>query len=572
MKKIIKKKKFNPNQKSFYFEDYLENKSKKDKNKNFNITQDRVYILFFLFFSLIMIFSIKIIFTSLKDYEVHNKKNKTIHFTTLRRDIVDRNGTLISRNVKSFHAAVNPRLIKNKENFLLNVRLNFPKISIERIKKDLKKGKYFYLKRGLNQNEKEKLWSLGEKGIIFEPFQSRIYTHSNLYSQVLGQVDYDNYGISGVEKYFDEELRDQKTQVPLSLTLDTNIQHIIDDELHKAIEIFDAKGGAALLMNANNGEIISLVSLPNFDINRRIKIADTKYTNKITKGVYELGSIFKTFTIALALEKKIVEPETIIKNIPRKIKCSIHEIADLKDFPNNLSVEDILIRSSNIGTLILARKVGEKNYKEFIEKTNLLNTPHLEIEELGKPLSFRWNKCKLETISFGHGIAITPLQAAATYAALVNGGNLIQPTLIKKDLYDEQKRIISKETSRQINNILRKVVTEKEGTASLANIYGYDVGGKTGTSQKYKDKNKNLNTFISVFPSKSPKYVLLTMLENPQVAKDLIYDYRGMKIRGTRNEAGWNTVYVAGKIIKKIGPILAINRDEFNNDVVKRFN
>ena len=162
----------------------------------------------------------------------------------------------------------------------------------------------------------------------------------------MGQVDYDNYGISGVEKYFDEELRDQKTQVPLSLTLDTNIQHIIDDELHKAIEIFDAKGGAALLMNANNGEIISLVSLPNFDINRRIKIADTKYTNKITKGVYELGSIFKTFTIALALEKKIVEPETIIKNIPRKIKCSIHEIADLKDFPNNLSVEDILIRSS----------------------------------------------------------------------------------------------------------------------------------------------------------------------------------------------------------------------------------
>ena len=239
-----------------------------------------------------------------------------------------------------------------------------------------------------------------------------------------------------------------------------------------AIEIFDAKGGAALLMNANNGEIISLVSLPNFDINRRIKITQGyKYTNKITKGVYELGSIFKTFTIALALEKKIVEPETIIKKYSRKIKCSIHEIADLKDFPNNLSVEDILIRSSNIGT-ILARKVGEKNYKEFIEKTNLLNTPHLEIEELGKPLSFRWNKCKLETISFSHGIAITPLQAAATYAALVNGGNLIQPTLIKKDLYDEQKRLISKETSRQINNILRKVVTEKEGTASLANIYG----------------------------------------------------------------------------------------------------
>ena len=222
---------------------------------------------------------------------------------------------------------------------------------------------------------------------------------------------------------------------------------------------------------------------------------------------------------------------------------------------------------------MLAKKVGEQDYKKFIKETNLLSTPKFELEELGTPLSFTWNKCKLETISYGHGIAVTPLQVTATYAALANGGNVIKPTIIKKEKYQDNKKIISSETSKKINNILRKVVTEKEGTASLANIYGYDVGGKTGTSQKYGNENKNLNTFISVFPSQDPKYVLLVMLENPKVAENLIYNYRGMKIKGTRNEAGWNSAYIAGKIIKKIGPILAIKNKEFyNKHVAKKLN
>jgi len=573
-RKQKKNKDFNINQKSFYFEDYLETNQKNKKVKNSNISQDRVYLLFFLFFSLITIFSIKIIFVSLKNLEIYNQKNNSFHFTSLRRDIIDRNGTLISRNVKSFHAAINPNLIKNKENFLIKIRLNFPDLSIKKVEQKLNKGKYFYLKKRLDQNDKEKLWSLGEKGIIFEPFQSRIYTHANLYSHILGQVDYDNYGISGVEKYFDKELKDKKLlNSPLQLTLDTNIQHIIDDELNRALETFNATGGGALLMDVNNGEVLSLVSLPNFNINKRENITDKNYTNKITKGIYELGSIFKTFTIALALEKNLVSPETIIKNIPRKIKCSVHEISDIKQFPKDLSVEDILIRSSNIGTLMLAKKIGEQDYKDFIKETNLLNMPEFELEELGTPLSFKWNKCKLETISYGHGIAVTPLQATATYAALTNGGNLIKPTIIRKEEQQDNKKIISSETSRKINIILRKVVTEKEGTASLANIYGYDVGGKTGTSQNYGNKNENLNTFISVFPSQNPKYALLVMLENPQVATDLIYNYRGMKIKGTRNEAGWNSVYIAGKIIKKIGPILAIKNKEFyNKHVAKKLN
>ena len=573
MKKIKKDKKININQSSFYFEDYLNTNQKKKTIKNINISQDRVYLLFFLFFSLITIFSIKIIFVSLKSPENKNYQNNYSQFTLLRRDIVDRNGSLISRNVTSYHAAINPNLINDKENFLIKIRLNFPNLPIKKIKKKLDQGKYFYLKKRIDQNDKEKLWVLGEKAIIFEPFQSRIYTNGNLYSHILGQVDYDNYGVSGVEKYFDKELKNKKLlNTALKLTVDTNIQHIVDRELNKAMETFKSTGGGALLMDVNSGEVLSLVSLPNFDINKRENITDKNYINKITKGVYELGSIFKTFTIALAIDKNLVTPETIIENIPRKIKCSIHEISDIKKFPKNLSVEDILIRSSNIGTLMLAKKIGEQKYKDFISETKLLSKPKFQLEEVGSPLNFNWDKCKLETISYGHGIAITPLQATTAYASLVNGGNTVQPSLIK-NLKNKDKKIeklISYETSKTLNKILRKVVTDKEGTASLADIYGYDVGGKTGTSQKYGKKNEHLNTFISIFPTKNPKYALLVMLENPQIAPDLIYNYRGIKIKGTRNEAGWNSVYVTGKIIRKIGPILAIKNDEFDQNYVAK--
>ena len=570
MKKKQKNKNFNLNQTSFYFEDYLETNQKNKKIQNSKISQDRVYLLFFLFFSLIVIFAIKITFISLKEPITISEKLDHSNFLPLRRDIIDKNGVLVSRNVQSFHAAINPSLIKNKENFLIKIRLNFPDLSIEKIKKKIEKGKYFYLKKRLDQKDKEKLWSLGEKAIIFEPFQSRIYTHGNLFSHILGQVDYDNYGISGVEKYFDKELKNKELlNEPLQLTLDTNLQYIIDEELNEALEIFNATGGGALLMDVNSGEILSLVSLPNFNINMREKIVDKNYINKITKGVYELGSIFKTFTIALAIEKEIVTSETVIKNIPRKISCSNHEISDIKEFPKDLSVEDILIRSSNIGTLMIARKIGEQDYRQFFKETNLLISAKLELEELGTPLEFEWNKCKLETVSYGHGVAVTPLQATSTYASLLNGGNLIQPTIIKRPKKLEYKKIISEKTSKKLNLILRKVVTEKHGTASLADIYGYEVGGKTGTSQKYGNKkNENLNSFISIFPSNNPKYVLFVMLENPQVATNLIYNYRGTRIRGSRNEAGWNSVYTAGKIIKKIGPILAIKNEEFYDKYV----
>jgi cell division protein FtsI (penicillin-binding protein 3) len=573
MKKKSKKIK-DINQTSFYFEDYLETNKKNKFSKKTNNFQDRIYLLFFFFLSLVIIFSIKISLLSLSKIPVFNHE-KSLKFSLIRRDIVDRNDILISRNINSYHVAVIPRLIKDKKNFLIKLRLNFPELPINEIEKKFNKNKYFYLKKRIDQSEKERFWSLGEKGIKFESFQARMYTHRNLFNHdIVGQVDYDNYGISGIEKYFDRELKDKKIlKEPLRLTLDTNIQYIISKELNEAITIFRATGGGALLMDVNNGDILSLVSLPNFNINKRLTIKDTKYTNKITKGVYELGSIFKTFTIALALENNLVTPETIIEDIPRSLKCSIHKISDMKEHPKNLSVEEILIRSSNVGSVILAQKVGKQKFKEFIKNTKLLSSPELEIEEVGVPHKLKWNKCKLETIAFGHGITTTPLQAATIYSAISNGGKIISPSLVKNRKKVENKKLISAETSKTINSILRKVVSSKNGTAYFADKSGYYVGGKTGTAEGYGNNKDRINTFISVFPSNKPKYTLLVMLENPRISKDLIYDYRGTKTKAPYNTSGWNSVYVAGKIIEKIGPILAINNDEFSDQyVVEKFN
>jgi len=567
----------NENQKSFFFTDFIETIQKNKKLNKSKIYEDRLYALFSFFFSLVLIFSISIFSISIQKSNFQGFKKTNYHSPLLRRDVLDRNGELMARNINSYHAAVKPSLIKNKENFIINIKLNFPEISIVKLKKKLKNKKRFYLKKRLTADEKNKLRSLGEKGIIMEPFQSRVYPHGQLYSHILGQIDDDNYGISGIEKYFDRELRDnQKAEEPLALTLDSNIQFLIKTQLKKAMADFKTNTAGGLLMNVNSGEVLALVSLPDYNLNIRENISDIRYMNQITKGVFELGSVFKTFTVALALEENIFSPETIIDNIPNNIKCSVHNIGDTHNFPESLSVEDILIRSSNIGALMIARKIGETKLKFFIEKLGLLKVVDFELEEVGHPLKFKWEKCKLETVSFGHGITTTPLQAATAYASIVNGGYIIKPTLQleKNSNLLSRVSIVSNKTSNQINKMLRKVVAENKGTASNANIFGYEVGGKTGTAKNYRNSKKNINTFISIFPSSEPKYVLLVILDNPKGAPHLNYSYKGKPTTNvSRTEAGWNSVYVAGKIIEKIGPILAINNYEVHNtNVVKKNN
>ena len=575
----MKNKKKNAKLKSFFFKDYQDSEISFNKNNNklVKILPNRVTFLFCVFLSLVFIFSIKIIYLSLfpeKNFYLSNNKN---HFINERADIIDRNGAILARNIDIYSAGIRPQLVQDKKKFLINLKLVFPELDIQEVKKKLNNENFFYIKKRLTEDEKTKLWLIGNKAIVFEKKQFRIYPQKNLFSHVLGQIDEDNTGIAGVEKFFDQRLIDKKQiNNSLHLTLDSNLQYLIREELIKAKNDFKPTGSAAILMNVDNGEILSLVSLPDYDLNKRISISEDIYTNKITLGVYELGSVFKTFTIAAGLENKIIKSNTLFKNLESSLTCDKFKISEHDELPKDLSAEQILIRSSNIGAVRIAQKVGEKNLKKFLNSLGLFKKIEFDLDEIGTPLSFRWGKCKLATASYGHGITTTPLQLAKAYAILGNGGYEINPSILKKEasLTEKRKQIISLKTSNEINSILRKVVNLDEGTANFADIKGYSVAGKTGTALKY-NSNARLNTFVSLFPAHKPKYVLLVMLDDPKPAPQYVYEFppsekfpNGFKHKGEkRNTSGWNTVVVTGKIIEKIGPILAINYLQASNKI-----
>tara|TARA_B100001123_G_scaffold402169_1_gene489552 strand:- start:312 stop:2036 length:1725 start_codon:yes stop_codon:yes gene_type:complete len=565
------KKKKDFKKKSFFFDDYNESEIIfSEKNINLvKISSSRVVFLFSIFLILIFIFSIKIIYLSLHSDRNFVFNNNNLIITKERRDVVDRNGIILARNINIYSAGVRPKLIKNKKKFLLKIKLIFPELDIKNIENKINNNKFFYLKKRLTPEEKDKLWLLGNKAFVFESKPFRIYPQKNLFSHVLGQIDDNNIGISGIEKFFDKNLKKEELlDSSLHLTLDSNLQHLIREELIKAQTSFDNIGSAAVLMKVDSGEVLSLISLPDYDLNKRISIKEDFYTNKVTLGVYELGSVFKTFTVAAGLENKTISPKTKFINLENTITCGKHKITEHDELNKDLTVEDILIQSSNIGSVRIAQKVGETNYKKFLNSLEIFEKINFELEEIGKPIPFKWGKCKLATASFGHGITTTPLQLAKAYAILGNGGHKIDPFILKDKtkLIKTGNQIISKTTSNEINSILRKVVSLDEGTANFANIEGYEVAGKTGTAVKY-NTNFKLNTFVALFPASRPKYVLLVMLDEPKPAPNFVYEFppsekypNGYKHKGeTRNTSGWNTVVVAGKIIEKIGPILAIN-------------
>ena len=565
--------------KSFYFEDYTESEIYNIKNVgNVKVSHNRTTFLFFIFLSLVLIFSIKIIYLSLSSERFTIIKGNKSNLLVGRRNIVDRNGAVLATNVDLYDVGIRPMLlnIKQKKTLLIKLKILLPELDLNKIKYKLNNNNFFWLGKRLTPKEKDQLWLIGNKAFIFEPKPSRIYPQKNLFSHVLGQTNDVNNGISGVEKFFNKNLNNKKMiKTPLNLTLDSNLQYAIREELVKAQVDFKNIGSAAILMNVKNGEILSLVSLPDYNLNQRNSISENIYTNKITHGVYELGSVFKTFTIAAGIENNIINPDTVFSNLEDSIDCDKYTISEHDKLPKNLTTEQILIRSSNIGAVRIAQKIGIDNYKFFLNSFELFNTIDFDFEEIGTPISFRWGKCKLATASYGHGITTTPLQLARAYAILSNGGYKIKPSLVKKEkkLLIKGEQIISEQTSNSINLMLRKVVKLDEGTANFADIKGYDVGGKTGTALKYNSKAK-LNTFVSIFPTKEPKYVLLVMLDEPKPAPNFIYEFppsekypNGYEHKGERrNTSGWNAVVTAGKIIQRIGPILAINKLQASNN------
>ena len=548
-----------------------ENEFSYEKNKsNLNITFNRIAFIFFIFLMICTIYTIKVFYLGSLNSKIKIENSGPIK-TNYRADIVDNNGNFLVKTINTIDIGINPNLVIDKKRLLINLQLIFPKKNFDVIKKKLDGKKFFYLEKRISQEKYEKLRLLGDQSIIPEEKLTRIYPQEDLFSHIIGQIDNDNNGISGIEKHFDYELKKRKE--PLKLTVDTDIQFLIREELIKAQEIFQNLGSAAILMNVNNGNILSMISLPDFNLNRRKEIKDVKYINRATKGLYELGSVFKTFTLAAGFNEGIIEPETKFKNLKKKLICAGNSIDEYDNkMPSDLTAEQILIRSSNIGSVKIAQKLGIEKFVLFLKKIGILEKIEFDIEEVGQAPSLQWGKCKLATASFGHGISTTPLQLVKGYSIITNGGYYIEPTLINKDdkKINQRRRILKKEVSKKINPILRKVVSTKEGTAGFANVFGYEVGGKTGTADKSKfgsySKDK-INTFVSIFPTSQPKYVLLVLLDEPKPSKEYVYHYRdGRKpYKGNwRNTAGWTSVEIAGKIIEKIGPILATKYMEVN--------
>ena len=447
----------------------------------------------------------------------------------------------------------------------------FPNKNYKEIKKKFNRNKFFKFEKNISPINYEKIMSLGDKAIKPEEKLTRIYPQKNLFSHIIGQIDDDNNGISGIEKSFDKELK--TTEDLIRLTVDADIQFLIREELLKFQEIFRAKGSAAILMDVNNGNIISMVSLPDFNLNERKTITNVNYINRATKGVYEFGSVFKTFTVAAGFNANLIEPNTEYLNLKKQIECNGFKIREYSNkIPTNLTVEEILIRSGNIGSVRIGQKIGQEKFKSFLKTIGVLDKINFDIQEVGKPLPINWGKCKLATASYGHGITTTLLQIAKGYSIITNGGYDIKPTIIQKKIVEKhsRRRIVNKGVSNKINKILRKIVTNKNGTAKLANVDGYDVGGKTGTAQISKNgkyTRDKINTFAAIFPSQKPKYTLLVMLDEPKTNSEYIYYYRDdtQPTKGTPfNTAGWTSVEVAGKIIERIGPILATKYIEIN--------
>jgi cell division protein FtsI (penicillin-binding protein 3) len=547
-------------------EDY-ENEFSYEKNKtNLNIQFNRIAFIFFVFFIISFIYSIQLLNLGSRKaktedkIEVLNKKNH-------RADIVDRNGNYLVKTVSSIDVGIKPNEVIDKKKLLINLRLIFPYKNFKQISKKLNQDKFFKFEKKISEENYEKIMLLGDKSIKTEEKLTRLYPQKNLFSHIIGQIDDDNNGISGLEKSLDKKLKNE--QEPIKLTVDSEIQFLIRNELIKFQEIFRSRGSAAILMDVNNGEIISMVSLPDFNLNKREKIIDTNYINKVTKGTYELGSVFKTFTIAAGFNEEIIRPDTKFKNLPKTIEpveCDRKPISEYDmDIPSNLTAEEILIRSGNIGAIKIAQELGIERFKDFLSKIGILKQIDFDIEEVAQLSNEKWRRCKLLTAAFGHGIATTLLQLAKGYAIISNGGYDIKPSLIKVDkkILQKKNRILKNGISKEINPILRKIVSTKEGTAEQANVKGYQIGGKTGTAQQAIDgkySRVKINTFSSIFPTTNPKYVFIVMIEAPKTSENYVYNYRNQKgsIIGTPyNTAGWTSVEVVGKIIEKIGPILA---------------
>jgi cell division protein FtsI (penicillin-binding protein 3) len=485
----------------------------------------------------------------------------------VRADIVDRNGSLLATTLDSPSLYADPRQILDPVEATRALLTVLPQLSPADVQAKLSSGKSFvWLKRHLTPKQVYDINKLGIPGFQFEHEERRVYPFSDLAAHVVGYCGIDNNGLAGIERALDGQVKGRRGAVELSL--DARVQFILHEELARVVNEFSAKGAAGIVMDVRTGEIVSMVSLPDFDPNHpgAMSPADAKdrIFNKITLGSYEMGSAFKIFNTAMTLDAGTA---TMTKNYDaiHDLHIGRFTISDYHGKHRMLTVPEVFMYSSNLGSARMAMEAGATRQREFLSRLGLLKPVPVEFDELSKPhYPAQWREVNVITIAYGHGIAVSPLHVAAGVSAIVNGGILHRPTVLKQapgaDLPGE--RVISEKTSMQMRKLMRLVV--EFGTAKLAAAPGYVVGGKTGTAEKnqggrYQEK-KLLSDFVAVFPMHEPRYLVLTMVDEPH----------GTKQSHGFATAGWTVVPATSRIIQRIAPVLGVQPvDEASPAVTK---
>lgn len=487
-----------------------------------------------------------------------------------RADIVDRKGRILATNFETHSLYAQPQQMVEPERAATALAEIFPDLDVARLTKDFTgKRKFLWIKKKLSPEQMQAVHEIGEPGLLFGPREMRLYPNGKLASHILGGASFGRegvhaaevIGVAGIEKEFDARLRDPaQGHKPLELSIDLSVQSATERVLQGGMMLMNAKGAAAVLMEVQTGEIIAIASLPDFDPNDRPappvegNPSDSPLFNRAVQGVYELGSTFKTFAIAQALELDLVNPSTMI-DTKGPLRWGKHKIRDFRNYGPELSTSKVLVKSSNIGTARIAQMIGTERQQDFLQRLGFFDPTPLEIVEAkgGKPLlPPNWSELSTMTISYGHGLSSSPLHLAAAYATLANGGRVVTPTIVKGAGSADGERVISERTAAEVMTMLRAVVTE--GTASFGEVDGYAVGGKTGTADKPKERgggyydDKVIASFASVFPAHAPRYVLVVALDEP------------VETSGTepRRTAGWTAVPVASEITRRVAPLLGL--------------
>jgi cell division protein FtsI (penicillin-binding protein 3) len=483
--------------------------------------------------------------------------------STSRPDILDRNGQILATDIKASSLFGEPRKIIDVDEAVELLTAVLPDLDAAELRERLSSRKGFvWLKREITKKQQQEIHGLGIPGIGFLTENRRVYPNGAEVSHLIGHVNIDNQGIAGIEKWLDGRgladlhmagLAVDRMDKPVELAVDLRVQHAMRDELMAAREKFKAVAAAGLITDVRTGEIISMVSVPDYDPNNPKEANDPTRINRLTTGVYEMGSTFKALTIAMALDSgKVSLSSSFDARMPLRYgKFSIH---DYHAQNRTLTVPEIFTYSSNIGTARSALAMGVEHHKWFLKKMGQLDRLRTELPESAEPLvPRRWGELNTVTIAFGHGLSVAPLQAVMGIGALMNGGMLIPPTFMKRSQAEAAKlatRVVKPETSEKMRYLMR-LNTEK-GTAGKADVKGYYVGGKTGTSEKVVggrySKSKLLNSFTAVLPADNPRYLLLIMLDEPKATPET-HGYA---------TSGWNAVPVGGAVISRIAPLLGM--------------